>query len=413
MRSTFLVPILGLSLFLLCSGCSQGRSADTGGLVADASAQMAPTRNVRASTDIVELTVEQQAQAGVKIASVETRSAPQALVVTGKVTVDEQHTAHIGALADGIVETVSVLPGDKVRAGQPLAKLHSHLIHETAGALAQAYAQVQDAEGALQFAEQARTRYAHLYSTGAASAEEDQHANQQLIQAKARVLMGEASVRQEREHLSELLQVKPTSLNVDNIFTFEDIPIRSPLSGVVMKRDVTPATVVQAGTETFVVSDPSTVWVTGAVNEKDVALIRLGSPVNVTVQAYPNELFHGRVGQIGSALDPETRTVPVRVIVPNPDLKLRPEMFASARIAGSATRPAVFIPEDAIQEIKGIPTVFIAVDPIHFRAQGVTLGTRSEQGAEVLQGLASGDRIAVSGAFMVKSGLLKGSIGDK
>jgi RND family efflux transporter MFP subunit len=287
------------------------------------------------------------------------------------------------------------------------------LIHETAGALAQAYAQVQEAGGALQFAEQARTRYAHLYSTGAASAEEDQHANQQLIQAKARVLMAEASVRQEREHLSELLQVKPASLNVDNIFTFENIPIRSPLSGVVMKRNVTPATVVQAGTEAFVVSDPSTVWVTGAVNEKDVALVRLGSPVTVTVQAYPNELFHGRVAQIGSALDPETRTVPVRVIVPNPDFKLRPEMFASARIAGSATRPAVFIPEDAIQEIKGIPTVFIAVDPIHFRAQGVTLGAHNEQGVEVLQGLASGDRIAVSGAFMVKSGLLKGSIGEE
>jgi RND family efflux transporter MFP subunit len=394
---------------LLALGCSKKEPINS----AVQAAQSPGASKAQGTSDTVELTVEQQRQAGVRTASVETRSAPQSLIVTGKVSMDEQHTAHIGALADGIVENVYVLPGDNVRAGQSLAKLHSHLIHETAGALAQAYAQVQEKQGALRFAEQARVRYEHLYNIRAASAEEDQHAKQQLIQAQAELLMAEASVHQEREHLSELLQVKAESLNVDNIFKFEDIPIRTPLSGVVIKRNVTAATVVQAGTEAFVVSDPSTVWVTGAVNEKDIALVKIGSPVTVKVQGYPNELFHGRVGQLGSALDSETRTVPVRVVVPNSGLKLRPEMFATAEIHESVTHPAIFIPEDAVQEIKGIPTVFVAVDRDHFRAQSVTLGTRSDGHVEVFQGLRQGDRVAIAGAFMVKSGLLKSSLGGK
>lgn len=413
MRFTPALCVFAVFVTLLSWGCSKKKPIDGASQSSQSRGQSSDAKEAQATTDTVELTVEQQTEAGVRTVSVETRSAPQSLIVTGKVSMDEQHTAHIGALADGIVESVFVLPGNSVRAGQSLATLHSHLIHETAGALAQAYAQVQQKQGALRFAEQARTRYAHLYNIRAASAEEDQHANQQLIEAQAELLMAQASVRQEREHLSELLQVKAESLNVDNIFKFEDIPIRTPLSGVVVKRNVTPATVVQAGTEAFEVSDPSTVWVTGAVNEKDIALVKIGSPVTVKVQGYPNELFHGHVGQLGSSLDPETRTVPVRVVVPNPGLKLRPEMFATAEIEESVTHPAIFIPEDALQEIKGIPTVFVAVDTNHFRAQSVTLGTRSDKHVEVFQGLRQGDRIAIAGAFMIKSGLLKGSLGEK
>jgi RND family efflux transporter MFP subunit len=181
----------------------------------------------------------------------------------------------------------------------------------------------------------------------------------------------------------------------------------------VIKRNITPATVVQAGTEAFVVTNLSTVWVTGAVSERDISLVRIGSPVTVKVQGYPDEIFHGSVGQVGSTLDPETRTIPVRVVVPNPGLRLKPEMFATATIEETATKPAIFVPEDSLQEIRGIATVFVLTDADHFRAQSVSLGTRSDRRVEVLQGLKPGDRIAVSGAFMVKSGLLKSSVGEK
>jgi len=161
------------------------------------------------SADAVQISSAQQTQAGIRTAAVETRAVPQSLTVTGKVVMDERQTAHIGALADGIVETVSVLPGDTVRAGQPLAHIHSHLIHETAASLAQAYAEVEQKKGALQFVQQARSRYAHLYDIKAASLEEDQRAIQQLIQTQGELTIAQANVRREREHLSELVQVNP------------------------------------------------------------------------------------------------------------------------------------------------------------------------------------------------------------
>lgn len=371
------------------------------------------TISVAASGDVVQISPAQQTQAGIRTAVVETRVVPQSLTVTGKVIMNEQQTAHIGTLADGIVETVSVLPGDTVRAGQALAYIHSHLIHETAASLAQAYAEVEQKKGALQFAQQARTRYTHLYEIKAASLEEDQRANQQLIQAQGELTIAQANVRREREHFSELVQVNPETLHVDTIFKYENFPVRTPLGGVVIKRNITPATVVQAGTEAFVVTNLSTVWVAGAVSERDISRVRIGSPVSVKVQGYPDETFHGRVGQIGSTLDPETRTIPVRMIVPNPGFRLKPEMFATATIEETATKPAIFVPEDSLQEIKGIPSVFVLTDANHFRAQGVSLGTHTDRHVEVLQGLKPGDRIAVSGAFMVKSELLKSSVGEK
>lgn len=408
MKSVQILCVFCMLCLLASAGCSKTT-------VAAETATHGPSAPISAAADpdAVQISSAQQTEAGIRTAAVETRAVPQSLTVTGKVVMDERQTTHIGSLTDGIVETVSVLPGDTVRAGQPLAHIHSHLIHETAASLAQAYAEVEQKKGALQFAQQARSRYAHLYDIKAASLEEDQRAIQQLVQAQGELTIAQANVRREREHLSELVQVDPETLNIDNIFKYEDVPVRTPLGGVVIKRNITPATVVQAGTEAFVVTNLSTVWVTGAVNERDISRVRIGSPVSVKVQGYPDEIFPGRVGQVGSTLDPETRTIPVRVVVPNPGLRLKPEMFATATIEETATKPAIFVPEDSLQEIRGIASVFVLTDPDHFRAQSVSLGNRSDRRVEVLQGLKPGDRIAVSGAFMVKSGLLKSSVGEK
>jgi multidrug efflux pump subunit AcrA (membrane-fusion protein) len=115
---------------------------------------------------------------------------------------------------------------------------------------------------------------------------------------------------------------------------------------------------------------------------------------------------------VGDTLDPQTRTVPVRITVANPATRLRPGMFATALINGPKTRTAVFAPEDALQDINGMTVVFVTPDGTNFRAQAVRLGTRTEGRAEITEGLKPGDRIVVNGAFMLKSELLKGTMGD-
>jgi cobalt-zinc-cadmium efflux system membrane fusion protein len=356
-------------------------------------------------------TADQQ-QAGISLAPVEMKELPRVLTVAGQVAMDEGHTSNIGVIADGTIMDVSVLPGAIVRRGQVLGALHSHLVHETVGALAQAYAAGDRARGAVIFAQQEKARYSHLYSIKAASLEESQRADQDLLQAQNQLLDAQASVRMEREHLSELLQVAPESLTRDKLYDQEIVPIRSATDGVVISRNVSVGQVVKAGDVAFVVTNLSTVWITAAVNEHDLALVHAGEEADATTQGYPDAVFHGRVTMVGDTLDPQTRTVPVRIVVPNPGTRIRPGMFASVRIAEPLTTHQMFVPEDALQEIGGKSVVFVSSDGTHLHAQAVTTGMHSGGQMEVVNGLQPGDRIVVNGSFMVKSEMLKGTMSE-
>jgi membrane fusion protein, heavy metal efflux system len=394
------------------SGPAQSSSSASSSGSADSGAAEKGAKGGVRSSDSVKIAREDQQRAGITFAPVEVRTVPRILTVAGQVQMDEQHTSHLGTIADGRITAVDVLPGAVVRRGTVLGGLHSHLVHETVGALVQAYAAVDRQRAAVAFAQQARERYNHLYSIQAASLEESQRSEQDLLQAKNQLINAEATVRMEREHLSELLQVEPESLTPNHLYDKEIIPIRSAVDGVVIARNVTVGQVVPIGFEAFVVSNLSTVWVTAAVNERDLSLVHAGAMAAVTTQGNPDESFTGRVAMVGDTLDPQTRTVPVRVVVPNPGTRLRPGMFASAQIAGSQTRNAVFVPQDALQDINGMTVVFVTHDGTSFRAQTVTVGTNSGGKAEIVDGLRPGDQVVVSGAFMVKSELLKGTMGE-
>ncbi len=415
MNSFRCTSVLLFTLFLV--GCSKKSDSDKSS-VKDASQKEqgsggATKGKSAGQSDTVTINTEQQRMAGVLVGQVDLQQVARSLEVVGQVGMDEQHTVHIGAIADGRITATYVLPGSNVRRGQTLAELHSHMIHETAGALAQAFAAVDRQRGAVTFAQQAKDRYRHLYSIQAASLEETQGADQQLVRATTELASAEASVRMEREHLAELLQVSPDSLTPGSLYNRELVPIRSVIDGTVITREVTPGMVVQTGTDTFVVSNLNTVWVTASLGERDLALVHVGANARVTTQAYPNQSFAGRITLVGDTLDPATRTVPVRIVVANPGVRLRPQMFASASIDQPLTRTAIFAPEDALQNVNGIQVVFVTTDGRSFRSQAVQIGTRAGHRIEVTNGLKAGDQIAVAGAFMVKSELLKGSMGEE
>jgi membrane fusion protein, heavy metal efflux system len=351
-------------------------------------------------------------KAGIRVAPVEVRSMPRQLTVAGQVVMDEKHTDHIGVYADGQVERVLVLPGDNVRAGQTLALMHSHTVHETEGALVQAYAAVERQTSAVRFAEVNRDRYQHLLELQVASQEEAQRADQQLRQAQQDLTDAQANVHMEREHLSELLQVPPSTLTPGHLYDKELVPIRAVSAGSVIQREVTPGQVLNLGQEAFVVSNLATVWVTAAVNEKDLPRVHRGARAIVTTQGYGDTPFHGTVTMLGDQLDPQLRTVPVRIQVPNPGVKLRPGMFAKAVVDEPSTRTAVFVPDGALQDVNGLRVVFVATDSSTFAVRAVKLGSRAKGFVEVVEGLSPGDHIVVDGAFMVKGELLKGSVGE-
>lgn len=403
---------LGLFFFLyrhFHAGNGAGSHRDAGAV--DAASDSAG-RSASPNGAAVSISGAEQKQGGIVVAPVEVRPVARTLTVAGQIGMDEKHTSQVGAIADGRIATVNVLEGDRVQRGTVLGELHSHMVHETVGALVQAYAAADRARGAVQFAEQQQGRYSHLYSIQAASLEEAQQADQNLLQAKNQLIDAQASVRMEREHLSELLQVDPETLTPDNLYSRELVPIRSAIDGVVVARNVTVGQVVSTGYVAFVVTNLSTVWMTAAVNERDLPLVRMGTAATLTSQGYPDLVFQGRVDMIGDTLDPQTRTVPVRIAVPNLGTKLRPGMFASVQIAEPQTTSGIFVPQEAMQDINGETVVFVTPDGTHFRAQAVNVGLHSGRKAQITGGLKPDDRIVVSGAFMVKSEMLKGSMDE-
>lgn len=166
------------------------------------------------------------------------------------------------------------------------------------------------------------------------------------------------------------------------------------------------------GDELFVISDLSTVWMIAAVNEEDLGKVRLGMPVTVRIQAYPDRTFPGRVTKLGDQLDPATRTIPVRVELANAQGRLKPEMYATAEINAGGSAEGIFIPESAVQQVDGKPTVFVRSGADRFEARVVETGRIVDHQLEVTRGLSVGERIVTQGSFTLKSQLLKGSLSE-
>lgn len=215
--------VLLLSLLLLVLGCksesdvagdSKGKTSgsDKGGDGADTGKEKGQGHGgssgeeksqAEASVGTVHIDPANLSRAGIRIAPVTVRQMQQQLSANGQVAMDERHTYHIGSRADGVVERVMVLPGDAVRAGQLLALLHSHSVHETAGALAQAFAAVERQSSAVQFTQANRERYQRLLGLQVASQEEAQRAEQELQQAQQQLADANATVHMEQEHLRD------------------------------------------------------------------------------------------------------------------------------------------------------------------------------------------------------------------
>jgi membrane fusion protein, heavy metal efflux system len=128
------------------------------------------------------------------------------------------------------------------------------------------------------------------------------------------------------------------------------------------------------------------------------------------VRAWADRDFKGRILRLGESLDPTTRTLQVRVLVPNPEGLLKPEMFAAVRITRSDSRPALTIPKEAVQDLNGKASVFVQTSASTFRPKPVLVGSAIGDRIEITEGLKREDRVVVAGAFGLKSEMLKSSV---
>ena len=184
-----------------------------------------------------------------------------------------------------------------------------------------------------------------------------------------------------------------------------DVPLRAPFDGRVIMRNITRGEVVETNQKFFTVADLSDVWVVGNVPEKDVQFIRKDQKVDVIVSAYPHTVFPGTITYISDVLDPATRTMRLRVTVPNPDRMLKPEMFASVRVYAAPNPDALTIPSAAVQNGPSGKMAFVRRGEREFEVRTVKLGLEQGDLVTVLEGLSEGEPVVTRGAFMLKSEL--------
>lgn len=353
--------------------------------------------------DAVVLSGAGQQLAGIVVESARAEAIGAELEAVGTLALDDTRTARIGALVEGVVRATHVNVGDRVRKGGLLAGLHSHEVHDGWGDYRKAIADRRRLEQELAFAGETMARTERLLAAKAASTLEVEQARSARASAVQHLAMAAAEVERARESLIHLGVAVGTA---DETAAPTIVPVRAPLSGVVLEKLVTTGTAVTPGTPLFVVSDTSQLWVLVEIDEAALARVQVGSMAHVAVSAYPTERFQARVTFIGDTINPETRRVVVRGQLVNPDRRLKPGMFARVQLEGAAGSPTVHVPVDAVQDIGQRRVVFVPGTAGQYVTRDVETGRERDGRIEIRRGVAAGDRIVVGGAFLLKSQLL-------
>ena len=332
--------------------------------------------------------------AQIKTESLESHMVPVGSVsAPGKVEANANRQSHVVLPVTGRVTTVLVKIGDFVRQGQPLLTLESADVDSAVSSYQQAQASVTQAKSALAKAQMDLDREKDLFEHGAVPQKEVLNAQAVKVQAQAGVEQAEAATEQARRRL-EILGVRPGSFG-------QRVTISAPISGKVLEMFVVNGEFRNdLSSPVMTIADLSSVWVTSDVPETAIRFIKRGEPVKIELAAYPGETFRGRVTLIGDTVDPQTRTVKVRAELPNPDGRLKPEMFGSIQLAEQTeTKPTV--PAAAVIAAEGKTLVWREAGKGVFEKVAITTGAQVGDRIAVLEGLKPNDRIVVDGVMLL------------
>lgn len=372
-----------------------------------------------ATQSTVRLDSNSRKEARIEFVDAKVRAIPVGISASGRLVTNENTTWRVGSITDGRIIRVEVKVGDRVEKGQLMARMFSHDIHEARAEHRRAVGELTRLKSNVDFARRARDRVARLYKMKAASLEQLELAENSLRNEQVALENTEIEERRTRLHLTEFLQI-PIDAPADHgdnpdpeVHADYLIPIRAPATGIVLSRAVTPGAVVTASSDLFTVCDLSTIWAIAAVQEEHLSRLRTGAPARISVQAYPDRTFSGRVIKIDEKLDPETRTVSARIEIDNRAGLLKPEMYATIELDSGLSESAIFIPQDAVQDVNGQPTVFVVLDDESFRPVPVTVSRSVEGLIQVVGGLKGGERVVARGSFILKSQLLKSSLSEE
>jgi cobalt-zinc-cadmium efflux system membrane fusion protein len=356
----------------------------------------AATRTVEplASQGEVWLTPQQIKDASIQVQTVTDRSVDDTILTSGRVALDDLRSAHVFSPVTGRVVKIAAQLGQHVRKGDVLAVIESPDIGS-------AVSDVHKAEADLIAAEHDLKRKKQLFEEKAGSAADLEASQDNWRKAKAEL---------ERTRQKQFL------LRVGNVDAVtQSYTLTSPIDGDVLLRNINPGIEVQgqysggANQELFTIGEVDKVWLLGDLYEMDLARVHVGTTAIVSVVAYPNKVYKGKVDWVSGTLDPNTRTAKVRCTFDNPDRELRPEMYATVQISVDQ-RWALAIPRSAVLHYGDYRVAFVQLGEengnVRFHRVPVDVD-ESESGPllVVKHGLERGQSVVVNGAILLSQSL--------
>lgn len=317
----------------------------------------------------------------------------------GNIDFDQDMTVQVSPPYQGRIVRLLAKTGDRVKKGQLLFTIDSP-------DLVQAQSTLISAAGTLKLTTTVLERAKGLYAIqGIAQKDYDQAVSDQQA-AEAAYKAARDAVRIFGKTDSEMDRIV-AQRRVD-----AQMPVPSPINGVVTARNAAPGTLVQPGGSPapYAVADLTSKWLLADVPEANLPTLRLGQEVDVTLLAYPGRVFHGRITNIAEAVDPNTHRVTVRSQVADPDNELRAQMFATFTVHVGGAARALAVPVDAVvREGDGTMSVWVTRDEHLFTRRTVRIGQQQHGFDEIIDGLISGERIATTGALFISNASIQGA----
>jgi len=325
-------------------------------------------------------------------------------VAEGRITYNEDRSTPVFSPYNGRVVRALARLGQEVKAGEVLLEIETTDLAAAANDLLSASDGLAKARVALEQARREEARQNSLFGARAASQRDVEQARLATAQAIADQRTAEASLAAARDKMRVLGRSPAQVTRIEQTRQVDAVvPVLAPISGTVTKRQVGPGQWLSSGAAdpVYVISDLSTMWLVAAVREVDAPLIKPGQPVQVTVGALPGQTFDARIATVAAGLDPTTRRMTVRAEVQDPGHLLKPEMFATFRIAVGTGQRAVAVPANALIFRGANASVWVALDGNRFMLRQIDPGIRSGDMIEVLDGLKPGERVVTGGALFV------------
>ena len=376
MRRFVFIPILAAAL-AVCS-CSLSKKT--------------PVAAAASATDEAALfEVSQQQLPQLKIVEVRKTSWSTTVRTTGTVDWDADHTTQAITQVNGPISRLLVDTGTPVVVNQPL-------LYVSSPDVASAISTYKKANNRLEYSRRTLDRSKDLLEHKVIATKDFEAAEQDYNDARAEVENDLQTLR-----IFGVTQQEIDDAQHQGVAINPQLAVRSPISGIVVQKLVTPGLVIQAGmTACFTISDNSTVWVQGHIYDRDLEAVRVGDMVDETDSSF-HKTFHGVISYIEALIDPATRTTSVRIVTKNPEGLLKKDMFVDAVIHTRSGRSLLAAPTSAIlRNEENLPFVYVEIQPGKFAQRLVGVGGQQGEETELVSGCREGEKIVAQGAVFLQ-----------